>query len=108
MTVMALLTLMAACVSHFSAARARYLYAIYFTLATVTSVGYGDINAAAFNAPEQMVNTFIMLVGALMFAYLIVRHQPLENTRPCSLAPTRAPSRSPPCPSPKPNGQPDR
>jgi len=48
-----------------------YLYAIYFTLATVTSVGYGDINAAAFNAPEQMVNTFIMLVGALMFAYLI-------------------------------------
>ena len=90
MTVMTLLTLMAACVSHFSAARARYLYAIYFTLATVTSVGYGDINAAAFNAPEQMVNTFIMLVGALMFAYLIVRHQPLASLELAPSPPTGA------------------
>jgi len=52
-------------------AEMMYLYSIYFALATITSIGYGDIHAAAFNAPEQVVCAFIMLVGALMFAYLI-------------------------------------
>ena len=48
-----------------------YLYSIYWTIATVTSVGYGDVSATAFNNSEQIVNTAIMLTGALCFAYLV-------------------------------------
>ena len=33
---------------------AMWLYSFYFALATVTSIGYGDVNATAFNAVEQV------------------------------------------------------
>jgi hypothetical protein len=48
-----------------------YLYSWYFALATVTSIGYGDVSASAFHQSEQAICSVIMLVGALVFAYLI-------------------------------------
>ena len=38
-----------------------YVYSLYFAVMTITSVGYGDISASAFNATEQLVCTMIML-----------------------------------------------
>jgi hypothetical protein len=38
---------------------------------TVTSVGYGDIHAAAFNVSEQIVAVVIMLLTGMLWGYLI-------------------------------------
>ena len=48
-----------------------WLYSFYFSLATVTSIGYGDISATDTNHTEQIVCIVIMLIGALTFSYLI-------------------------------------
>ena len=48
-----------------------WLYSFYFSLATVTSIGYGDISATDTNPTEQIVCIVIMLIGALTFSYLI-------------------------------------
>ena len=38
-----------------------YSYSLYFSVMTVTSVGYGDVSATSFNVPEQIVCVIIML-----------------------------------------------
>ena len=48
-----------------------YVYSIYWAIATITSIGYGDVAATAFNAGEQIIATMIMLAGAMFFAQLV-------------------------------------
>ena len=38
----------------------RYVYSLYWALATVTSIGYGDVAATAFQPVEQLVCIVIM------------------------------------------------
>ena len=44
-----------------------YLTSFYFTITTITTVGYGDISAATF--AERIVAVFIMFVGVIVFSY---------------------------------------
>ena len=48
-----------------------YMYSLYWSIATVTSIGYGDVAATASNSEEQLVCTMIMVCGALLFAQLV-------------------------------------
>ena len=48
-----------------------YLYSLYWAIATVTSIGYGDVAATPFNESEQIAAVIMMLFGSLTFAYLI-------------------------------------
>ena len=48
-----------------------YLYALYWSIATVTSIGYGDVVATPLNGTEQFVCVAMMLTGSLLFAYLV-------------------------------------
>ena len=32
-----------------------YIYSLYFSIMTITSVGYGDVSASTFNAFEQIM-----------------------------------------------------
>lgn len=48
-----------------------YVYSLYFAIMTVTSVGYGDISASAFNPAEQLVCSLIMLGSGMMWGYLV-------------------------------------
>ena len=48
-----------------------YTYSLYFAVMTITSVGYGDIAATAFNATEQLVLVTIMLLTGMLWGYLI-------------------------------------
>lgn len=48
-----------------------YCYSLYFALMTITSVGYGDIVPDKYNAVEQLICSFIMLVSGMMWGYLI-------------------------------------
>lgn len=48
-----------------------YSYALYFVVMTITSVGYGDITATAFNPTEQFVMVAIMLCTGMLWGYLI-------------------------------------
>jgi CRP-like cAMP-binding protein len=47
----------------------RYLAAVYFATFTITTIGYGDIVPQ--NAMERSYIILLMLVGALMLAYII-------------------------------------
>ena len=49
----------------------QYSYSLYFSVMTVTSVGYGDISAHRFNVVEQIVCVFIMLLTGMIWGYLI-------------------------------------
>ena len=49
----------------------QYSYALYFSVMTITSVGYGDITASTFNVTEQLVLVVIMLVTGMLWGYLI-------------------------------------
>ena len=49
----------------------QYLYALYWSIATVTSIGYGDIVATPLHTVEQVVCVCMMLIGSLLFAYLV-------------------------------------
>jgi len=50
---------------------AMYVYSLYWALATVTSIGYGDVNATAFNEMEQLVCIGVMFAGAIVFAQIV-------------------------------------
>ena len=63
-----------------------YLYSWYFSLATITSIGYGDVSASSLNATEQFVCCMIMLIGAVMFSFLVGSFCALAN----SLSPNTA------------------
>ncbi|KAJ1446621.1 hypothetical protein M885DRAFT_625110 [Pelagophyceae sp. CCMP2097] len=47
----------------------KYFAALYFAVYTMTGIGYGDITATTF--PELVVATFIMIAGAVFWAYMI-------------------------------------
>ena len=47
----------------------QYLYSMYWALTTLTTVGYGDITPA--NNAERMYAAFALLMGALVFGYLL-------------------------------------
>ena len=44
-----------------------YLSSIYFTITTITTVGYGDFSAVSFT--EKIINIFIMIMGVIGFSY---------------------------------------
>ena len=45
----------------------QYIMSYYFTVTTITTVGYGDISA---NGPtEQLLSIFLMIGGVLMFSF---------------------------------------
>jgi hypothetical protein len=46
-----------------------YLLSFYFTLTTVTTVGYGDINAGT--SAERFYNLIIMSIGVVMYSFAI-------------------------------------
>jgi len=52
-------------------AGAQYLYSLYWSIATVTSIGYGDVVATPLNISEQVICVCMMLSGSLLFAYLV-------------------------------------
>jgi len=47
----------------------QYLTSLYFTFATMTTVGYGDIYAT--NTGEMVLNVLLILLGASVFGYII-------------------------------------
>jgi len=47
----------------------QYLWSLYWTIATLTTVGYGDVVAS--NTSERILNIFILLIGASVFGYII-------------------------------------
>ena len=38
---------------------------------TITSIGYGDVAATPYNAPEQIVGTVLMLLSGILWGYVI-------------------------------------
>jgi len=46
-----------------------YILSFYWTLMTVTTVGYGDVSAGT--TPERIYNLFIMSFGVLMYSFAI-------------------------------------
>ena len=38
---------------------------------TITSIGYGDVSAAPYNAAEQIVCTSLMLLSGILWGYVI-------------------------------------
>lgn len=47
----------------------KYLYSLYWSTVTILTVGYGDI--AANNAEEVVFVIFTVVVGCVVFAYII-------------------------------------
>lgn len=50
-------------------AEVQYLYAVYWALTTLTTVGYGDITPT--NNVERIYSLFALLTGALVFGYML-------------------------------------
>ena len=48
-----------------------YSASAYWAVMTITSIGYGDIHATDRNISEQVVNTFLMLLGATLWGHVI-------------------------------------
>ena len=48
-----------------------YSISLYFSVMTITSVGYGDVLAMPFNETEQVICSIIMLGSGMMWGYLI-------------------------------------
>ena len=47
----------------------KYLYSLYWSLTTLTTVGYGDVTPA--NDTERAFTCMVLLLGALVFGYMI-------------------------------------
>ena len=47
----------------------QYVYSVYWSLTTLTTIGYGDITPT--NMHERYYCLFAMLIGALMFGYML-------------------------------------
>ena len=52
-------------------AASLYAASVYWAVMTITSIGYGDIGATPYNAAEQIVCTLQMLLGAILWGYVI-------------------------------------
>ena len=46
-----------------------YMTSVYWTITTLTTVGYGDIVAK--NTEERMFTAFIMIIGVFIYSYTI-------------------------------------
>lgn len=44
-----------------------YMISIYWTITTITTVGYGDISGT--NIPEMIFCCFVMLIGVIAFGF---------------------------------------
>lgn len=53
-----------ACVEHATV----YCASFYFSVMTITSIGYGDISATPLNPIEQWICSILMLVGSFLWA----------------------------------------
>ena len=56
----------------------RYLKSLYWTIATMMAVGYGDIYAT--NNTERIYSIFAQIVGAFMFGLIIGTVQTVMET----------------------------
>jgi hypothetical protein len=50
-----------------TSAKSKYISSIYFTITTITTVGYGDISGQ--NSKERVVSIAIMIVGVISFSF---------------------------------------
>ena len=46
----------------------KYIMAIYFTITTMTTVGYGDLSPN--NTLEMMYGIFLMILGVIVFNFI--------------------------------------
>lgn len=49
--------------------KTQYMWAFYWTIATLTTVGYGDVHAS--NTNERLLNIFVLFIGASVFGYIV-------------------------------------
>ena len=54
-----------------------YIAAVYWVIATITSVGYGDI--IGFTLTEKMFEIALMMIGIAFYGYMIGTFQSLFN-----------------------------